>query len=76
VAKENDNDNNWRFNFNNLDQQGYLKSNDIITLSIKNKKLNDRYEFLRGNDFQVTIGDENFHEVICHDKRIGANDDV
>ena len=74
--KDNDNDTNWRFDWGKLNNQGYLKSNDIITLRIKNRKLNDRYEFLRGHDFQVTIGDESFHEVVCHNKAVGANDNV
>ena len=81
VIKKNNNDSDWRFDFVNVElgksnDQGYLKHNDIINLSIKNRKLNDRYEFLRGHDYQVTIGDKAFYEVICHDKAIGADDDV
>lgn len=76
VIKENDNDNKWRFDTNDVNFQGYLKSNDIITLSIKNELLNDRYEFLRGHDFQVNIGEEVYREVVCHNKGIGVNDDV
>ncbi|CAB4411522.1 unnamed protein product [Rhizophagus irregularis] len=74
VIEENDNDNKWRFDTNDLNYQGCLKSNDIITLSIKNEIVNDRYEFLRGHDFQVDIGKEVFKEVACHDKGIGVND--
>jgi hypothetical protein len=69
-------DNKWRFDINDLNYQGYLKSNDIITLSIKNEILEDRYEFLRGHDFQVNIGEEVYNEVMCHNKGIGVNDNV
>ena len=54
---------------------GYLKSNDVITLSIKSRK-DDRYEFLRSHDFRVTVDDEAYQEVMCHDKGIGTNDEV
>ncbi|CAB4388948.1 unnamed protein product [Rhizophagus irregularis] len=74
IMKKNYSDNDWRFDFCDLNNQGYLKPNDIITLSTKNEILNDRYEYLRGHDYQVTIGDEIYYEVICHDKVIGAND--
>ncbi|CAB4479938.1 unnamed protein product [Rhizophagus irregularis] len=74
VIKENDNDNKWRFDTNDLNYQGCLKSNDIITLSIKNEIVKDRYEFLRGHDFQVNIGKEVYEEVVCHNKGIGVND--
>ncbi|RGB27670.1 hypothetical protein C1646_768795 [Rhizophagus diaphanus] len=74
VIKENDNDNKWRFDTNDLNYQGCLKSNDIITLSIKNEIVKDRYEFLRGHDFQVIIGKEVYEEVVCHNKGIGVND--
>ncbi|PKB97652.1 hypothetical protein RhiirA5_360936 [Rhizophagus irregularis] len=76
IMKKNYSDNNWRFDFCDLNNQGYLKPNDIITLSTKNEILNDRYEYLRGHDYQVTIGGEIYYEVICHDKVIGANDNV
>ncbi|POG77841.1 hypothetical protein GLOIN_2v1544044 [Rhizophagus irregularis DAOM 181602=DAOM 197198] len=75
VIKENDNNNKWRFDTNDLNYQGCLKSNDIITLSIMNEIVNDRYEFLRSHDFQVNIGKEVFKEVACHNKGIpGVND--
>ncbi|PKC05804.1 hypothetical protein RhiirA5_400742 [Rhizophagus irregularis] len=74
VIKENDNNNKWRFDTNDLNYQGCLKSNDIITLSIKNEIVKDRYEFLRGHDFQVNIGKEVYEEVVCHNKGIGVND--
>ncbi|GBB91961.1 hypothetical protein RclHR1_19440002 [Rhizophagus clarus] len=74
VMEKNDNDNDWRFDFSDLNNRGYLKPNDIITLSIKNEVLKDRYEYLRGHDYRVTIGGEIYYEVICHDKVIGTYD--
>ncbi|GBB91960.1 hypothetical protein RclHR1_19440001 [Rhizophagus clarus] len=74
VIKGNDNNNKWRFDLGDLKNQGYLKSNDIITLSIKNERLIDQFQFLRGHDFHVTSEDETYFEVICHDKAIGAHD--
>ena len=68
-------DTNWRFAHVNLAHQGYLKSNDIITLSMKSRETT-QYQFLRSQDSQVTIDDETFQEVFCHNKRIGANDEV
>jgi hypothetical protein len=76
IIRKDNNDRDWRFDFSDLNNQGYLKPNDIITLGIKNEKLNDRYEYLRGHDYQVTIGDEKYYEVICHDKVIGLYDNV
>jgi hypothetical protein len=64
---------NWTFYHNNLDQ-GYLKSNDIISLSIK--KSTQKNEFLRSHDIQFSIEDDIFQEVVSHNERLGINDDV
>ncbi|RIA82714.1 hypothetical protein C1645_834943 [Glomus cerebriforme] len=79
----NGNENNWKFNNSKLrNNQGYLKSNDIINLSIK--KMRDIYgnytqdepdEFLRSHDVQFTIGNDTFQEVVCHNERLGGNDE-
>ncbi|GBC45799.2 hypothetical protein GLOIN_2v1543793 [Rhizophagus irregularis DAOM 181602=DAOM 197198] len=74
---------NWKFNHNKFENhQGYLKSNDIIHLSIK-KTTNDRghytqhsqVEFLYSHDVRFTIGDDNFQEVFCHNESLGGNDE-
>ncbi|RGB36361.1 hypothetical protein C1646_758179 [Rhizophagus diaphanus] len=72
---------NWKFNDSKLEnRQGYLKSNDIINLSIKkcddNGKIqDDQVEFLRSHDIQFTIGNDAFQEVVCHNERLGGNDE-
>ncbi|PKK73623.1 hypothetical protein RhiirC2_331011 [Rhizophagus irregularis] len=73
----------WNFNHSKLENyQGYLKSNDIINISIK--KFYDRYcryikngqvEFLRSHDIQFTIGNNTYQEVVCHNERLGGNDE-
>ncbi|PKC65570.1 hypothetical protein RhiirA1_460849 [Rhizophagus irregularis] len=74
----------WNFNHSKLENyQGYLKSNDIINISIK--KFYDRYcryikngqvEFLRSHDIQFTIGNDTYQEVVCHNERLGGNDEL
>ncbi|GBB86647.1 hypothetical protein RclHR1_13010003 [Rhizophagus clarus] len=75
--------NNWNFKFSKLENhQGYLKSNDIINLSIK-KLYNDngdyipdgQAEYLRGHDIQFTVRDDAFQEVFCHNEILGGNDE-
>ena len=67
---------NWKFNHSKLkNHQGYLKSNDTINLSIK-KAHNNQKEFLRSHDIQFTVKNENFQEVVCHNERLGGNDEV
>jgi hypothetical protein len=63
--------------------QGYLKSNDIINLSIMkwydsegNRIQNGQVEFFRSHDIQFTIGNDTFQEVVCHNERLGGNDEV
>ncbi|GBC45796.2 hypothetical protein GLOIN_2v1543797 [Rhizophagus irregularis DAOM 181602=DAOM 197198] len=74
----------WKFNYSKSEEnhESYLKSNDIIYLSIK--KSVDRsgrtthigsVEFLRCHDVRFTIGNDNFQEIVCHNERLGANDD-
>ena len=56
-------DNDWKFNHSKLENhQGYLKSNDIINLSVKkmhdnnsNYTQNGPVEFLRGHDFNLLL---------------------
>ncbi|RGB27680.1 hypothetical protein C1646_718002 [Rhizophagus diaphanus] len=71
----------WNFKQSKLENhQGYLKSNDIINLSIKKrdnigKIQDDQVEFLRSHDIQFTIGNDTFQEVVCHNERLGGNDE-
>ncbi|RGB27679.1 hypothetical protein C1646_746232 [Rhizophagus diaphanus] len=68
---------NWNFKHSKLENhQGYLKSNDIINLSIKKTSdNNNKVEFLRSHDIQFTIGNDTFQEVVCHNERLGGNDE-
>ena len=67
----------WKFNHSKLENhQGYLKSNDIINLGIEKSHVNNRVEFLRSHDIQFTIGNDTFQEVVCHNERLGGNDEV
>ncbi|CAB4428464.1 unnamed protein product [Rhizophagus irregularis] len=74
---------NWNFKLSKLENnQGYLKSNDIINLSNMNRVddngnliSNGPVEFLRSHDIQFTIGNDAFQEVICHNERLGGNDE-
>ncbi|CAG8441434.1 6592_t:CDS:2 [Funneliformis caledonium] len=62
----------WKFDNSKLENgQGYLKSNDI--LNIKNVNLSKH--FLRSHDFQFTIKNDTFQEVVCHNERLGGNDE-
>jgi hypothetical protein len=64
---------NWKFNHSKLENyQGYLKSSDTINLSDNN----DNKGFLRSHDVQFTIGKNTFQEVVCHNERLGGNDEV
>ncbi|PKC71327.1 hypothetical protein RhiirA1_438957 [Rhizophagus irregularis] len=68
------NENLWKFKHSKLENhQGYLKSNDIINLSIT--KRYNKVEFLRSHDVQFTIGNDTFQEVVCHSERLGGNDE-
>jgi hypothetical protein len=74
----------WEFNLAKVgNHQGFLKSNDIIQLNIKKMCIKDgfyvksgQYDFLRSHDIQFSIGNETFQEVICHNERLGGNDEV
>ncbi|CAB4388965.1 unnamed protein product [Rhizophagus irregularis] len=77
---------NWKFSHSKFSKlknhQGYLKSNDIINLNIKksydNRSYTIRYgqvEVLRSHDIQFTIGNDTFQEVVCHNERLGGNDE-
>jgi hypothetical protein len=75
----------WEFNHAKVENyQGLLKSNDIINLSTK-KFYSDNYgkpipngqvEFLHSHDVQFTIENDSFQEVLCHNERLGGNDEV
>ncbi|PKK77024.1 hypothetical protein RhiirC2_844674 [Rhizophagus irregularis] len=66
----------WMFNHSKLENhQGFLKSNDIINLNIKKIYANNEVEFLRSHDIQFTIGNDVFQEVVCHNERLGGNDE-
>ncbi|CAI2180952.1 334_t:CDS:2, partial [Funneliformis geosporum] len=66
--------NQWKFNHNKLENyQGYLKSNDIINLSFTNQY--SQQEYLRSHDFQFTINNDTFQEVVCHNERLGGTDE-
>ncbi|PKC61409.1 hypothetical protein RhiirA1_466598 [Rhizophagus irregularis] len=79
--KSNYNVNMWYVKHSKLENhQGYLNSNDIINLSIKKCDNNgniqdDQVEFLRSHDIQFTIGNDAFQEVVCHNERLGGNDE-
>ncbi|CAB4388996.1 unnamed protein product [Rhizophagus irregularis] len=67
---------NWKLNSSKLEyHQRYLKSNDIINLSIEKYYNNNKVEFLRSHDIQFTIGNDTFQEVVCHNERLGGNDE-
>ena len=70
----------WKINHSDLgNHQGYFKSNDTINLITKNPYNDDNLyqdEFLRSHDFQFTIGNNTFQEVVCHNERLGGNDEV
>ncbi|PKY17774.1 hypothetical protein RhiirB3_488884 [Rhizophagus irregularis] len=67
----------WKFNHSKLENyNGYLKSNDIINLSIKKTYFRGNpVEFLRSHDIQFTIENNTFQEVVCHNERLGGNDE-
>ena len=76
--------NSWKFNHskseNHQNNQDYLMSNDIVNLIIN--KTDDSHGgnsqdvILRSHDVQFNIDNHNFQEVVCHNERIGGNDDV
>ena len=66
----------WKSNNSKLENhQGYLKSNDVINLSIENTVRNQQ-EYLRNHDLHFTIENNTYQEVFCHDERLGGNDEV
>ena len=67
----------WKFNHSRLkNHQGYLKSNDTINLIIIKSCDKNQDVFLRSYDVQFTIGNDTFQEVVCHNERLGGNDEV
>ncbi|GBB92853.1 hypothetical protein RclHR1_20680001 [Rhizophagus clarus] len=67
----------WKFYHSKSENhRGYLKSNDTINLSTRKSKSDDnRYVFLRNNDITYTIGEDTFQEIICHNEKLGENDE-
>ncbi|CAB4411150.1 unnamed protein product [Rhizophagus irregularis] len=74
-------DNNGRY----VDDYHLSPSTNHTEVSCNNPK-DDKYcvkkstqsslvEFLRSRDVQFTIGDDTFQEVICHNERLGNDDD-
>ena len=59
-----------RINYTKYDSS-YVRSGDII--NIRNVKDNT---FLRSHEYQITIYNETFQEVISHDKKLGENDEA
>ena len=70
----------WKFNHSRLgNHQGYLKSNDIINIGLlkwENGRDDGQDVFLRSHDIKFTIGNDTFQEVVCHNERLGGNDEV
>ncbi|CAB4388929.1 unnamed protein product [Rhizophagus irregularis] len=74
----------WEFNHAKVgNYQGFLKSNDIINLRIKkfydinrNPIPNGKVVYLRSHDIQFNVGNDTFQEVVCHNERLGGNDEV
>ena len=73
----------WEFNHSKSEHrqsyQNYLKSNDIINLSIEKPASEDSEGpdvKLRSHDIQFTIRNDTFQEVVCHNERLGGNDEV
>ncbi|PKY13345.1 hypothetical protein RhiirB3_518719 [Rhizophagus irregularis] len=67
----------WEFKHSKLknhQEYEYLKSNDIINLSTYRRDTSQNL-FLRSHDIQFTIGSDNFQEVVCHNERLGGNDE-
>ncbi|GBC45737.2 hypothetical protein GLOIN_2v1767426 [Rhizophagus irregularis DAOM 181602=DAOM 197198] len=74
----------WEFNHAKVgNHQEFIKSNDIINLSIKkvhdnngNTTTNGQVEFLRSiHDVRFTIENDAFQEVHCHNEKLGGNDE-
>ncbi|CAB4479979.1 unnamed protein product [Rhizophagus irregularis] len=47
----------------------------ISCYCIEKSHVNNRVEFLRSHDIQFTIGNDTFQEVVCHNERLGGNDE-
>ncbi|RGB31108.1 hypothetical protein C1646_817533 [Rhizophagus diaphanus] len=73
----------WEFNHAKVgNHQGFLKSDDIVNLRIKkfydynrNNIPNGQVEYLRSHDIQFNVGNDTFQEVVCHNERLGGNDE-
>jgi hypothetical protein len=59
-----------RINYTKYDSS-FVRSGDVI--NIRNVKDNS---FLRSHEYQITIYNETFQEVISHDKNLEENDEV
>ncbi|GBB90571.1 hypothetical protein RclHR1_17580002 [Rhizophagus clarus] len=81
VSCINDEEIKWKLIHSRMENnQGYLRSNDVVNISIKklydiNGPIQDgQVEFLRNHDIQFTIGNDTFQEVVCHNERLGGID--
>ncbi|RGB27678.1 hypothetical protein C1646_746231 [Rhizophagus diaphanus] len=76
-----DDDYTWNFKLSKLENyEGYVKSNDIVNLSIKKsyntkgRTQDGQVEYLRCHDVQFTIGNDTFQEVVCHNEKLGIEE--
>ncbi|PKC73032.1 hypothetical protein RhiirA1_530722 [Rhizophagus irregularis] len=61
----------WKLKqYNSTNNCAYVKSQDRIILQNKHFK-----KILRSHELEFTIDNEKFQEVVCHDERIGGNDE-
>ncbi|CAB4411169.1 unnamed protein product [Rhizophagus irregularis] len=68
---------NNRFNYH----KSPLNNHTEVSCKEKNKSYKhsdwkfNHIEFLRSHDIQFTIGNDTFQEVVCHNERLGGNDE-
>ncbi|CAB4495075.1 unnamed protein product [Rhizophagus irregularis] len=61
----------WKLKqYNSTNNCAYVKSQDRIILQNNYFK-----KILRSHELEFTINNEKFQEVVCHDERIGGNDE-
>ncbi|CAB5190244.1 unnamed protein product [Rhizophagus irregularis] len=60
----------WKLKgYNSTNNCIYVKSQDRIILQISGNKI------LRSHELEFNLNDKSFQEVVCHDERIGGNDE-
>ncbi|RGB36728.1 hypothetical protein C1646_696686 [Rhizophagus diaphanus] len=60
-------------NYHHQNDNGNVKSQDIITLQWKQSEVNENI-LLRSHEFKFKIKNEDYQEVVAHDQRTGGND--